>query len=169
MWQIKWFWKTELDGKWDKQGGTRVKLKTKEPPIELSFREEQFKKQSVKIFIKMGNTCFMVFLMFIFERDRDRMQVGEGQRGRQSQKQAPGSKLSAQSPRGAWTHELWDHDLSWSQTLNRLSHPGAPCLFFFFKGFTYWLSYSTPSERMRSHGLILFGKTMVRKYLNYCK
>ena len=27
---------------------------------------------------------------------------------------------------GAWTHKLWDHDLSLSQTLNRLSHPGAP-------------------------------------------
>ena len=27
---------------------------------------------------------------------------------------------------GAWTHELRDHDLSWSLMLNRLSHPGAP-------------------------------------------
>ena len=29
---------------------------------------------------------------------------------------------------GAWTHELWDHDLSWSWTLNSLSHPGAPLI-----------------------------------------
>ena len=38
--------------------------------------------------------------MFIFERDRDRVQAGEGQRERKTQnpKQAPGSELSAQSP-----------------------------------------------------------------------
>ena len=30
---------------------------------------------------------------------------------------------------GARTHELWDHDLSWSRTLNQLSHPGAPSNF----------------------------------------
>ena len=30
----------------------------------------------------------------------------------------------------AWIHELWDHDLSWSQMLNRLSHPGAPLPYF---------------------------------------
>ena len=27
---------------------------------------------------------------------------------------------------GAWTQELWDHDLSQSQMLNQLSHPDAP-------------------------------------------
>ena len=50
-----------------------------------------------------------------------------------SRLQAP--KLSAQSPTpglnsqtGAWTHRLWDHDLSWSQMLNRLSHQGIPVL-----------------------------------------
>ena len=40
--------------------------------------------------------------MFIFERERrrDRAQMGEGQRERETQnpKQAPGSELSAQSP-----------------------------------------------------------------------
>ena len=29
----------------------------------------------------------------------------------------------------AWTHKPWDHDLSWSGTLNRLSHPSAPVIF----------------------------------------
>ena len=42
------------------------------------------------------------FLMFTFERERERERerVGEGQRERETQnsKQAPGSKLSAQSP-----------------------------------------------------------------------
>ena len=40
--------------------------------------------------------------MFIFERERDRARVGEGQRERDTQnpKEAPGSELSAQSPAG---------------------------------------------------------------------
>ena len=41
-----------------------------------------------------------------------------------------GSRLQAsvqhRAPCGAWTHEPWDHNLSWSQTLNWLSHLGAP-------------------------------------------
>ena len=46
--------------------------------------------------------------LFIFETERDRAQMGEGQRERETQnlKQAPGSELSAQSPtRGlnSWT------------------------------------------------------------------
>ena len=38
--------------------------------------------------------------MFIFERKRDRVQAEEGQKEREAQnpKQAPGSKMSAQSP-----------------------------------------------------------------------
>ena len=74
-----------------------------------------------------------IFLTFIYfwETERDRALVGERQRERdtQSLKQAPGSELSAQLFRaqcGAWTHEPWDHDLSRSQTLTWLSHPGAP-------------------------------------------
>ena len=45
--------------------------------------------------------------MFIFERERERALVGEGQRERETQnpKQAPGSELSAQSPIWARTQE----------------------------------------------------------------
>ena len=65
--------------------------------------------------------------MFIFERERNRAQAGEGQRKRETQnpKQASGSELSAQSLM-ARTQELGDHDLSWSRTLNQLSHAGTP-------------------------------------------
>ena len=40
--------------------------------------------------------------------------------------------MSAQhrAQHGAWTHELWDHDLSQSWKLNPLSHPGAPYMHF---------------------------------------
>ena len=64
--------------------------------------------------------------LFIFERDRDRVQVGEGQREGDtipSRLQALSCQHRTQCK--AQTHELGDHDLSWSWTLNRLSHPGA--------------------------------------------
>ena len=63
-------------------------------------------------------------------RERDRVWAGKGQRERHTQnpKQAPGSELSARCPTQARTHEPWDHHLSRSQTLNWLSHPGAPCI-----------------------------------------
>ena len=41
-------------------------------------------------------------------------------------KQAPGSKLSAQSPMQGSNPWTWDHDLSQSRMFNWLSHPGAP-------------------------------------------
>ena len=58
--------------------------------------------------------------------------MGEGQRERETQnrKQAPGSEPSAQSlTRGSnsRTARSWP---GWSQTLNRLRHPGAPTLLF---------------------------------------
>ena len=68
-----------------------------------------------------------IFLnVYSFLRDRDRAQAGEGQRERETWnlKQAPGSELRASHR--VRTHELRDHDLSWRQTLNQLSHPGAP-------------------------------------------
>ena len=79
-------------------------------------------------------SCFHIifFLMFIFEREkeweRDRVQAGEGQRenGRHriwNRLQALSCQHRAQG--GAWIHEPRDHDLSWSQMLNWLSHPGA--------------------------------------------
>ena len=56
------------------------------------------------------------------------MSRGGAERERETQdlKQAPGSELSAQSPtRGLNSQTEQDHDLSGSQTLNPLSHPGA--------------------------------------------
>ena len=58
--------------------------------------------------------------------------MGEGQRERETQKvnQAPDSELSAQSSTWDLTHELKDHDLSWSRMLNWLSHTGPLSTFF---------------------------------------
>ena len=66
---------------------------------------------------------FLRFYLFIWERER-----GHKQGDRQREKQ---------TPCGAGSPELWDHDLSWRQTLNWLSHPGAP-----FSQFNFFLCYS---------------------------
>ena len=69
-------------------------------------------------------------MFYLFLRKRDRAWVGRGrERGRhriRSRLQALSCQHRAQC--GARTHELWDHDLSWSWTLNQLSHPGAPII-----------------------------------------
>ena len=64
------------------------------------------------------------FNVYLVLRETERAWAGEGQREREGRLQA----LSCQHRawRGAWIHELRDHDLSLSRTLNWLSHPGAP-------------------------------------------
>ena len=65
--------------------------------------------------------------LFIFEKGReretDRAWAGEGsKRGTEDPKQALCWQQRAQCR--AWTHKPQDHDLSWSQMLNQLNHPG---------------------------------------------
>ena len=71
-----------------------------------------------------------MYLFFERQRETEHEWAGEGQREGETQnpKQAPGSELSAQVRHGG--HEPQDHDLSWSQMLNQLSHPGALEYFF---------------------------------------
>ena len=83
-------------------------------------------------FILFYFILFILFFKCLLLKERDRMCMGEGQRERgrhkiQSRVQALSCQHRAQH--GSWTHELWDHDLSWGQTLNRLSHPGVPELY----------------------------------------
>ena len=70
---------------------------------------------------------FKIFFYCLFLRQRESMSREGAERGRhriQSRLQALSCQHRAQH--GAWTHRLWDHDLSWSQTLNQLSDPGVP-------------------------------------------
>ena len=73
---------------------------------------------------------FFLIFFFIFEREREeRERASMSRRGTEREgdtgcQQAVCWQDWAQC--GAQTHELWDYDLSWSQMLNRLSHPGAP-------------------------------------------
>ena len=76
-----------------------------------------------------------IFLMFVSETERDRAWVGGG--GRERGRHRIRSRLQALScQQGAWreaqTHKPWDHDLSWSWSLNRLSHPGDPHQLYFW-------------------------------------
>ena len=66
--------------------------------------------------------------VFLRERDRERQRENKQERGRERDTESEaGSRLWAVSTKpDARTHELWDHDLSQSWWLNRLSHPGAP-------------------------------------------
>ena len=79
------------------------------------------------------------FKSFIhFERERQR-EWAETEGERENPKQALHHQHRALCR--ARTHEAWDHDLSWSQTPNRLSHPGA--LYIFFYIFNFWRTGKT--------------------------
>ena len=77
------------------------------------------------------NPFFFKFLktfLFIFEGERDQAWAG---RSRERGRHRIWSRLQVLSRQHrtqcrAWTHKLWDHDLSQSWMLNQLSHPGVP-------------------------------------------
>ena len=72
-------------------------------------------------------------LLILRETEKARMGDGQKERERENPKQAPHCQCRARQ--GAQTHELWDHDLRQSWTLNQLSHPGAPTYSFYF----FWI------------------------------
>ena len=74
------------------------------------------------VLIRKRLQFFFKFVYFRWVRDTGRGRKKE----RENPKQAPSYQRRAR--RGAWTHEPWDHDLTWSQTHNRLSHPSAPLI-----------------------------------------
>ena len=70
---------------------------------------------------------FFLKILFIFDRERECTSRGRS-RQREREKQA---LRRAGSPMRGSIPGLWDHDPSRRQTLNHLSHPGAPILPFF--------------------------------------
>ena len=95
----------------------------------------------------MSISFYFIFLkMFLFLRERDRARAGEGQRERDTHRiRRRIQPLSCQhrARHRALTHEPWDYDLSWSRTLNRLSHPGAPDNEYFKKSSIFCLQVGT--------------------------
>ena len=76
-----------------------------------------------------NHTLFFLMFVFIFERRRETdHEWGRGRERRRHRIRSRFRALSCQRRawRGARTHKPWDRDLSWSQMLNWLSHPGAP-------------------------------------------
>ena len=77
--------------------------------------------------------CFPIFkkCLFIFERasETERKQGRDSKRGTHKiWSRLPAPSCQHRAWRGAWTHKPWDHDLSQSRMLNRLSHSGVPIL-----------------------------------------
>ena len=98
----------------------------------------------VKILKKNRKQCLSFFNLYLFLRQREREhewgRVRERGRHRiRSRLQGPSCQHRAR--RRAWTHGPWDHDLSRSQPLNWLSHPGALALPIFELGFVVVVSF----------------------------
>ena len=101
------------------------------------------------------NIIFFFKRLFIVQRQRETEH--EHGRGRERRRHRIRSRLRALSRqhgarRGARTHEPRDRDLSRSQTLNRLSHPGAPCLLPLYQEARLWSGtvWGTLSSSLRS-------------------
>ena len=101
---------------------------------------EAYTRGSSRTRIKV--VCLFVCFVFHFWK-RERMSEGgeERDRGTEDPKQALCWQQRTQCR--AWTHEMWDHDLSWSWMLNWLSHPGAPRVKVLTRG-SFSLSFLTP-------------------------
>ena len=94
--------------------------------------------------------------LFLRERESGR---GRGRkRETQNLKQVPGSELLVQSLTQGRTQEPQDHDLSWSQTLNQLSYPGASMYWEFSKLLPCLLPYWTFTQLCEGGvaGVVLF-------------
>ena len=109
---------------------------------------------------------FVFFFFFVFLRE-SRSATGEGrERGRhrmQSRFQAPSCQHRAWH--GAQTHKPWDHDLSQSQTLNWMSHPGAPCSYDILSTLLYTWGYLHEQEMFLRLLCVLL---MMQRNIKWC-
>ena len=81
--------------------------------------------------------CFfkLIFNVYLFLKERQNVKGGGAERERDTESEA-GSRLLAvhTGPKhGAQTHKPRNHDLSQSQKLNQLSHPGTPMPLCFYE------------------------------------
>ena len=109
------------------------------------------------------NIYVFIYVLILIERERQRERDNAGERGAEREgSHRIRSRLQAlrcrdRARHGARTHEPWDHDLSWSQMVNWLSHPGAPeSQFWIFlslarNGFTKGLLWDFSGDWDRNH------------------
>ena len=102
-----------------------------------------------------GFFLVVVVLKFIY--------FGGGQREEDNFKQA--LRAEGRSQRGTQTHKPWDHDMSKikSQTLNLLSHLGAPNAYWLWV--TFWNKYlwGVPKLSIAKQWILWFGKVVIFK------
>ena len=89
--------------------------------------------------------------MFIYFWERERERAEEGQRERETEDLKQALCRQQRSWCGAQTQEPWDHDLSWSWTLNRLSHQAPPWGCFFKDAEDMSLFFQYPSTQSVSN------------------
>ena len=99
----------------------------------LCMAEFQMNVILFSCFAYLSFIIFLIFLTFYLFLRETECEWGRGRERRShriwSRLQAPSCQHRARC--GARTHEPWDRDLSWSRTLNRRSHPGAPIFYNF--------------------------------------
>ena len=112
--------------------------------------------------------------MIPFPHSGKRNTVKQYEQGEAGEEERPADWLTAcwvQSPTWGLIPGPWDHDLTWSQMLNWLSHPGTPFFFFFpFLNFIIlayiqiivwkWISAANKLQNSVSIGIYLPDKEM---------
>ena len=114
---------------------THTYYKTEKMYISLRWQYRWF-IFSFDLLYALSFLCFKCFLMFIYFRERERQRGNKGGAEREGDTESQaGSRhwaISTEPKAGLkLTNERWDRDLSWSQTLNQRSHPGAPMIWAF--------------------------------------
>ena len=128
----------EREGDSESQAGSRFWAVSTEPDAGLQPTNREIMTRATEP-SRHPNTILFVqykipvvsFLMFTYFWDRERQSMSRGGAERERGRHRNWSRLQAPScQHRAWcrasTHRPWDHDPNRSQTLNRLSHPGAP-------------------------------------------
>ena len=119
-------------GDTESEGGSRLWAVSTEPPVGLELTDHEIMTWAeVGRLTDWATQAPLLYFLLYLPTISTCLSVNSTEGGRHriwSRLQA----LSCQhrAPCGAWTHELRDHDLSRSRTLNRLSHPGAPSYLF---------------------------------------
>ena len=112
----------EREGDTESEAGSKLWAVSTEPDAGLELTDRE-----IVTWAEVGRSTDWAtqapLFVYLF-RERDSKHIGAGKGERENPKKSPHGQHRAQ--RGARTHRPWDHDLSWSRPLNRLSHPGAP-------------------------------------------